>query len=227
MTEPAPETVRILVVDDDLLFREGISMILESDPHLRVVAKVADGVEALEHLEHHPGSVDLVMMDVDMPRMDGVEATRRIVAADGPRVLILTTFALDEYAYGAISAGASGFLLKDTSPEALIAAVASAHNGTAVVSPEMTRQLLASMVPPGRGPDPRTQEPLAALTERELEVLKLIGLGRNNAEISSELFIAEVTVKTHVGRVLRKLGVRDRIQAVVFAHQAGLLPRHG
>ncbi|WP_114560596.1 response regulator [Desertihabitans aurantiacus] len=226
MSEP-DEPIRLLVVDDDGLFREGIAMILESDPGLRVVAKVADGRAALEHLEQHPGEVDLVLMDVDMPGMDGVETTRRIVAADGPRVLILTTFALDEYAYGAISAGASGFLLKDTSPDALIAAVVSAHNGTAVVSPEMTRQLVSSMVPPGHGPDPQLQEPLAALTERELEVLRLIGLGRNNAEISAELFIAEVTVKTHVGRVLRKLGARDRIQAVVFAHRAGLLPPQG
>ena len=221
MTDP----VRVLVVDDDALFRTGVRMILDADPGLEVVEVLPDGQAAVDHLAEHRDDVDVVLMDADMPCLDGMEATRAIVepGRDRPKVLILTTHTLDDYLYGAILAGASGFLLKDTSPDALRSAIVTAHQGTAVVSPEMTGRLMRSVVPrPGNGggPDPAL---LDELTAREREVLELIGQGRNNSEIAAELFIAEVTVKTHVGHVLRKLRLRDRIQAVVLAHRLGLV----
>lgn len=216
--------IRVLVVDDDALFRAGIQMILDADDGIEVVDVAPDGQAAVDMVRERPDGIDVVLMDADMPRKDGVEATREIVEIDAerPRILILTTHTLDEYLYGAILAGASGFLLKDTPPDALLSAISSVHAGTAVVSPEMTGRLLHSMVPSPDVAEEVSHVGLDELTAREREVLRLVGLGRNNAEISAELFIAEVTVKTHVGHVLRKLRLRDRIQAVVLAHRLGL-----
>lgn len=215
--------IRTLIVDDDQLFRTGLRMILESasEAGVSVVGEAADGVEGVSFVAANP--VDVVLMDLSMPGLDGIEATRRITArGETPRVLVLTTYALDGSVAEAIRAGASGFLLKDTPPDALVAAIASTHNGTAVVSPALTRQLIAEHTT-GSGPSTELQHALSELTERETEVLTLIGRGLNNTEIAAELFIAEVTVKTHVGRVLRKLDARDRVQAVVLAYEAGLV----
>lgn len=218
--------IRVLVVDDDRLFRAGLRMILESDSHTEVVAEAVDGVDALTYVQGHPGAVDIVLLDLSMPRLGGVEAARRLAALeDSPRVLVLTTYADDDQVYAAITAGASGFLLKDTSPDALIAAIAATANGTAVVSPQLTARLVAKHATTGgdTGPARAAKARLGSLTDREIEVLRLIGRGLNNSEICAELFIAEVTVKTHVGRVIRKLGARDRVQCVVLAYEAGLV----
>jgi DNA-binding NarL/FixJ family response regulator len=209
----------VLVVDDQALVRGGFAMILEAEPDLAVVGEAVDGVEATRlAAELAP---DVVLMDVRMPRMDGIEATRRITAAGRARVLVLTTFDLDEYVYDAIRAGASGFLLKDVRPRDLGHAVRAVAAGESLVAPAVTRRLLDEFVrrpPPGRRP-----ERLAPLTERELEVLALIARGWSNAEIAGHLVLSETTVKTHVTRILTKLGLRDRVQAVVVAYETGLV----
>ena len=222
-------TIRVVLVDDQEMVRVGFRMILESRPEIEVVGEADDGDTALELLETVPA--DVVLMDVRMPRMSGVEATRRIRAGDGtgdgPRVLILTTFDLDEYAYDALQAGASGFLLKDTLLEDLVSAIDHVHLGDAVVAPSTTRRLLnhfASNPPAGREQRPVPDEHrLEGLTPREQEVLQLVARGLSNAEIAGELVVSEGTVKTHVGRILTKLDLRDRVQAVVFAYETGLI----
>jgi DNA-binding NarL/FixJ family response regulator len=212
----------VLLVDDEPLVRVGFGMVLDAADGLSVVGQAADGAAAVALTRQlHP---DVVVMDVRMPGVDGVEATRRIVAAGLPsRVLVLTTFDLDEYAFAALQAGASGFLLKNTEPERLVEAIRTVARGDAVVSPRVTRRLLetfAGRLPlPGAAPDPR----LARLTGREREVLAQVATGRSNAEIAAALVLSELTVKTHVGRLLGKLGVRDRTQAAVFAFRHGLV----
>jgi len=221
--------IRIVLVDDQELLRTGFRMILDAQQDMTVVGEAADGLGALELLNRCPA--DVVLMDVRMPKLDGVEATRRLLSgvdgADGgkggARVLILTTFDLDEYAFAAIKAGASGFLLKDVPPAELLTAIRAVHSGDAVVAPSTTRRLLdrfAPMLPAADAPPPPS---LAGLTEREREVLILIAQGLSNAEIAAHLVLSEATVKTHVGRILMKLELRDRVQAVVLAYETGLV----
>ncbi|TKA08341.1 response regulator transcription factor [Actinacidiphila oryziradicis] len=225
--------IRVMLVDDQMLLRTGFRMVLQAQPDMEVVAEAGDGVEALEVLR--ATKVDVVLMDVRMPRMDGVEATRKICGGDpggrvnagGPRVLILTTFDLDEYAFSALKAGASGFMLKDVPPEDLLGAIRAVHSGDAVVAPSTTRRLLdrfTPMLPSGGEP---AHKEVDRLTDREREVLLLIAQGLSNGEIAKELVLSEATVKTHVGRILTKLGLRDRVQAVVMAYETGLVRAGG
>jgi DNA-binding NarL/FixJ family response regulator len=216
--------IRVVIADDQALLRGGFRMILESQKDIEVVGEAADGREALE--QARALEPDVVLMDIRMPELDGLEATRQLVRADdAPRVLILTTFDLDEYVYEAMKAGASGFLLKEVRPEQLADAVRVVAAGETLVSPAITRRLVEEFVrrrPPGSGTPPAVSE----LTERELQVLKLVAQGLSNGEIAAELFLSEATVKTHVTHVLAKLGLRDRVQAVVLAYESGLvLPR--
>jgi DNA-binding NarL/FixJ family response regulator len=215
--------IKVLLVDDQQLIRAGFRMILGAEPDLEVVGECSDGAQAVDSAARlRP---DVVLMDIRMPEMDGIEATRRIIraGADPPtRVLMLTTFDLDEYVYDALRAGASGFLLKDVPAEQLADGIRLVANGEALLAPSATRRLIqefARTSPVRREPPPAMTE----LTPRELEVFRLIARGRSNAEIASELFVGETTVKTHVTRILMKLGVRDRVQAVVLAYQAGLV----
>jgi DNA-binding NarL/FixJ family response regulator len=220
--------IRIVLVDDQELLRTGFRMILDAQQDMTVVGEAADGLAALELLDKCPA--DVVLMDVRMPKLDGVEATRRLLSGGGgggakgvARVLILTTFDLDEYAFAAIKAGASGFLLKDVPPAELLTAIRAVHSGDAVVAPSTTRRLLdrfAPMLPAADAPPPPS---LAGLTDREREVLILIAQGLSNAEIARRLVLSEATVKTHVGRILMKLELRDRVQAVVLAYETGLV----
>jgi DNA-binding NarL/FixJ family response regulator len=213
--------IRVLVVDDQPLIRTGFRMILNSTADLTVVGEAADGAEAVSRAREL--TPDVVLMDVRMPGMDGVEATRRISAAGLPsRVLILTTFDLDEYAFTGLRAGASGFLLKDVPPDALIGAIRAVARGDAVVSPRITRELLNRYATRLTGDEPEVHESVARLTPREREVLLEVAAGRSNAEIAERLVLSEGTVKTHVTRILGKLGLRDRVQAVVFAYEHGL-----
>lgn len=217
------DPIRVFLVDDQQMVRAGFTMLVDSQPDLQVVGEAGDGASAVEQLA--VTRADVVLMDVRMPRMDGVEATRLLAARpDAPRVIVLTTFDLDEYAFAAIRAGAAAFLLKDAAPPVLLDAIRSVHAGDAVVAPSTTRRLLAhfAALPDPAGPpapDPR----LAELTERELEVLTLVGRGLSNAELTAHLVVAEATVKTHVSRLLAKTGSRDRVQLVVLAHEAGLV----
>ena len=214
-------TISVLIADDQGLVRAGFRKLLESEEGLRVVAKAADGLEAVELAWRL--QPDVVLMDIRMPRLDGLEATRRLL--HGPtrtRVVMLTTFDLDEYVFDALTAGASGFLLKDAPPEQLIAAIQVVAGGDALLAPSITRRLIEEFVrrPPSRaGPPSR----LAGLTARELEVLRLLARGLSNAEIAAELILGEATVKTHVGNLLTKLDLRDRVQAVVLAYESGLV----
>ncbi|MGP3984641.1 response regulator [Streptomyces sp. KR80] len=220
-------SIRVMLVDDQVLLRTGFRMVLQAQPDMEVVAEAGDGAEALETLR--AADVDVVLMDVRMPRMDGVEATRRICAEEGaPRVLILTTFDLDEYAFSALKAGASGFMLKDVPPGELLAAIRAVHSGDAVVAPSTTRRLLDRFSPmlPSAGNEPAQAE-LKRLTEREREVLLLVAQGLSNGEIAAKLVLSEATVKTHVGRILTKLDLRDRVQAVVLAYETGLVRAGG
>lgn len=220
-----PDSIRVLVVDDQNLIRLGFRMVLEAEPDLQVVGEASDGAEALEAARTlRP---DIVLMDVRMPRMDGIEATRALVERHpSVRVVVLTTFDLDEYAFGALRAGASGFLLKDASPQELTTAIRAAHGGDAVLSPRVTRRML-EMFGGSLPAEPRTGGPVEDLTEREREVFLAIARGLTNAEIGSELFLSESTVKTHVGRVLAKLGARDRVHAVILAHRWGVALHDG
>jgi len=215
-------TIRIVLVDDQELVRTGFRMVLDAQPDMTVVGEAADGLAAVEFARTH--SADVMVMDARMPRMDGVAATQRIrQAGDRPRVLMLTTFDLDEYAFAALKAGASGFLLKDVPPEELLFAIRAVHSGDAVVAPSTTRRLLdrfAPMLPAG---DSQAASELEELTERERQVLVLVAQGLSNAELAQRLFVSEATVKTHVGRILAKLGLRDRVQAVVYAYENGLV----
>lgn len=212
--------ITVLLVDDQQLMRMGFRMVLDAQPDIEVSGEAADGQQAVRlAAELRP---DVVLMDVRMPVLDGVEATERIVASGSTKVLMMTTFDLDEYVYSALRNGASGFLLKDTQPDTLVTALRSVASGDAVVSPSVTRRLLDRFLdsPNGTLADPAV---LDELTEREREVLVLIAKGLSNTEISKSLFLSEATVKTHVGRVLSKLDVRDRVQAVVLAYETGLV----
>ena len=213
-------TIRVLIADDQALMRGGFRMILDAEPDLEVVGEAIDGADAVRGFERwHP---DVVVMDVRMPAMDGIEATRRITERDeAARVLMLTTFDLDEFVYDALRAGASGFLLKDRPPEELVHAVRVVAAGDALLAPGVTRRLIEEFA--NRPSAPAPTRGLDELTDREREVLVLVARGLSNAEIAASLFVAETTVKTHVGRVLHKLRLRDRAQAVVAAYESGLV----
>ncbi|MDU8995837.1 MULTISPECIES: response regulator [Streptomyces] len=212
----------VLIVDDQALQRLGFSMLLEQHPDLTVVGEATHGAEAVRSTaELRP---DVVLMDVRMPGMDGIEATRRIVESGGrSRVLVLTTFDLDEYAYAALRAGASGFLLKDALPDELVAGIRAVAAGDAVIAPGLTRKLIDAYTERRPGHTREQERRLDALTDREREVLTAIASGWSNAEIADRLSLAESTVKSHVSRVLAKVGVRDRVQAVIFAYDVGLV----
>jgi DNA-binding NarL/FixJ family response regulator len=212
--------IRVLLADDQRLVRAGFRMILRAEPDIEVVGEAGDGVEAVRLADEH--APDVILMDVRMPRMDGIEATRQIVArSPSARIVVLTTFDLDEYVYEAVRAGASGFLLKDISPVDLVHAVGVVARGDALLAPALTRRLLDRYVErplPGTRPDA-----LASATDRELDVLRLLAQGRSNAEIAGELFLSEATVKTYVSRLLTKLDLRDRVQLTVLAYECGLV----
>jgi DNA-binding NarL/FixJ family response regulator len=215
-------TIRILLVDDERLLRTGFSMILRSEPDLAVVGEAADGHEAVTATaELHP---DVILMDIRMPGLDGLEATRRIVASgSSARILVLTTFDLDTYVYAALAAGASGFLLKDTLPDELLAAVRVVASGQALLAPSVTRRLLEEFA---TRPTPGAAAPapwLATLTAREQEVLVAVARGLSNTEVAETLFMSPATAKTHVSRLLSKLHARDRAQLVVLAYEAGIV----
>ena len=215
-------SISVLIVDDQALVRTGFRMILEAEADLEVVGEAADGLQAID--EARRLRPDVILMDVRMPELDGIEATRRLLENGGSdaRVVMLTTFDMDEYVYDALRAGASGFLLKDVPPEHLVDGIRSVANGDALLAPSITRRLVEEFV---RSAPPQTKPPagLDQLTSREHEVLLLIARGMSNAEIAAELYVSETTVKTHVARVLMKLSLRDRVQAVVLAYEAGLV----
>ena len=211
-------TIRVLVVDDQAMVRAGFRMLLSDEPGVEVVAEAGNGLEAVEKAARF--DPDVVMMDIRMPELDGLEAARRILAADGTaRVLILTTFDLDEYVYEALRAGASGFVLKDDPPEQLLAAIRIVAGGEALLSPAITKRVIEKFTSISHAKPPSE---LAELTERELDVFRLIARGLSNAEIGNELYISDATVKTHITHILQKLDLRDRVQAVVLAHETRL-----
>jgi DNA-binding NarL/FixJ family response regulator len=213
--------LRVLLVDDHAMVRSGFAMVLSVEDDVEVVGEAADGLEALEAAR--ATRPDVVLMDVQMPRMDGIEATRHLVAEDLGHVVIVTTFDRDDYLFDALRAGASGFLLKNAGPEQLLDAVRAAGRGHALLAPEVTRRVIGRMAgehAPAARPEPVE---LTRLTAREREVLVLLGRGRSNGEIAAELVLGEATVKTHVSNVLAKLQLRDRVQAVVWAYEAGLI----
>jgi DNA-binding NarL/FixJ family response regulator len=214
-------SIRVLVADDQSMVRAGFRMLLTGEQDIEVVAEASNGLEAVAMAERFEPAV--VLMDIQMPEIDGLEATRRILAANrAARILILTTFGLDEYVYEALRAGASGFVLKDDPAEQLIAAVRTVAAGNALLSPAITKRVIRQFT---RIPRPAPPKELDELTEREREILRLIASGLSNAEIGQELYIGETTVKTHVTHILQKLGLRDRVQAVVLAYQTGLFER--
>ena len=216
-------TIGVLIVDDQALVRAGFRMILEIEPDLYVVGEAADGDQAVAQVAAL--EPDVVLMDVRMPGTDGIAATRRLMAdaSCGARVVMLTTFDMDEYVYEALKAGASGFLLKDVQPELLVAGIRAVHGGESLLAPTVTRRMIESFLDRPRAVDARARERLALLTARERETLQLLARGLTNAEIATDLYVSETTVKTHVGRVLMKLGVRDRVQAVIYAYETGLV----
>jgi DNA-binding NarL/FixJ family response regulator len=213
-------SIRILIADDQSLVRAGFRMVLENLPDMEVVAEASNGEEAIHSTARF--TPDVVLMDIRMPELDGIAATREITARHDARVLVLTTYDLDEYVYDALQAGASGFLLKDTPPEQLGEGIRAVANGEALLAPTVTRRLIEEFARGGRR---RRESPpeLGELTPRELEVLRLLARGLSNAEIAGELIVSETTVKTHVTHVLQKLGLRDRVQAVVLAYESGLV----
>ncbi len=211
--------IGVLLVDDQAMIRAGLRMVLESEPDITVVAEASNGAEAVGVGKRE--RPDVVLMDVRMPEMDGIEATRRLLdVAPDTKVIVVTTFDIDDYVYGALRAGASGFLLKDAPPDDLIAAIRIVAGGDALIAPSITKRLIAEFA------ERREERPvhgLDELTERETEVLALIARGMSNAEIADELYVSETTVKTHVSHILTKLNLRDRVQAVVAAYEAGLV----
>jgi DNA-binding NarL/FixJ family response regulator len=214
----------ILIVDDQPLQRMGFRMVLESEPGVCIAGEATNGIEAVRRTAEL--SPDVVLMDIRMPGMDGIEATRQITASGGrSRVLVLTTFDLDEYVYAALQAGASGFLLKDARPDELLAGIRAVAVGDAVVAPALTRRLLHAFAKALPGTDRRAAEDprLRTLTERELEVLRVVAAGLTNTEIAQKLYLSESTVKTHVSRAMAKIGARDRVQAVIIAYDVGLV----
>ena len=216
-------SIRVLIADDQALVRDGFRLVLETRSDIDVVGEAEDGRQAVGlAVECVP---DVILMDVRMPVVDGIEATRRIVAAgSAARVLVLTTFDLDEYVYAAIRAGASGFLLKDVRPRDLIDAIRLIADGNALLGPTVTRRLLERFAGAGQPRNEIGSDTFGTMTARELEILKLLAAGLSNAEIAARLYLGESTVKTHVSSILRKLGVRDRVQAVIVAFEAGLVP---
>jgi DNA-binding NarL/FixJ family response regulator len=218
-------TIRVFLVDDQAMVRAGFTMLVESQDDMTVVGEAGDGNRALQQLS--VTAADVVLMDVRMPVLDGVAATRELAARPGgPRVIVLTTFDLDEYAFAAIKAGAAAFLLKDAPPADLLNAIRAVHSGDAVVAPSTTRRLLEHFAAALPGPDSSSgaeHARLADLTEREREVLHLVARGRSNTEIAGQLVVAEATVKTHVGHLLAKTGTRDRVQLVVLAYETGIV----
>ena len=212
-------TIRVLVADDQSMVRAGFRMLLAGEEDIEVVAEASNGLEAVDKAARFEPAV--ILMDIRMPELDGLQATRHILAADDTaRILILTTFDLDEYVYEALRAGASGFVLKDDSPEQLIAAIRTVAAGEALLSPTVTKRVIAKFA---RLPRPSPPKELDELTQRELDVFRLIARGLSNAEIGEELYISETTVKTHITHILQKLDLRDRVQAVVLAYEAGLV----
>jgi DNA-binding NarL/FixJ family response regulator len=226
MTPPPAEPIRVVLVDDQQMVRAGFRMVIDSQPDLTVVGEAGDGAAAVELLRGT--AADVVLMDVRMPGTDGIEATRQVTTLpEPPRVVVLTTFDLDEYVVAAIGAGASGFLLKDAPPEEMLAAVRTVHAGDSVIAASSTRRLLQHVAPMLRGAAPFSagadDRALTDLTPREREVLVQMALGASNTEIAELFVVSEATVKTHVGRVLAKTGSRDRVQAVVLAYRTGLV----
>jgi DNA-binding NarL/FixJ family response regulator len=213
--------IRVMIVDDQALVRAGFRMILDAEPDIEIVAEAGDGMEAVELVNRY--TLDVVLMDIRMPNLDGIEATRRLTErAPSTHVLMLTTFDLNEYVYEALRAGASGFLLKDAPPEQLVNAIHVVASGEALLAPSITKRVIEEYA---RRPPPRDGLPpeLSELTAREIDVLRLLARGCSNAEIAQELFLGETTVKTHVARILQKLRLRDRVQAVVVAYESGLV----
>jgi DNA-binding NarL/FixJ family response regulator len=220
--DPSAASIGVLIVDDQALVRAGFRMILEIEPDIHVVGEAANGDQAVAVVPAlRP---DVVLMDVRMPGMDGITATRRLTAdpSFAARVVMLTTFDMDQYVYGALRAGASGFLLKDVPPELLVAGIRAVHSGEALLAPTVTRRLIETFLSRPRPAGPGARKMLQSLTAREQQVLRLLARGLTNAEIASELYVSETTVKTHVGRVLMKLGLRDRVQAVIYGYETGL-----
>ena len=217
-------SIRVLIADDQSLVRAGFRLVLENHPDIEVVGEASNGHEAV----HSAGRLapDVVLMDIRMPELDGIAATREITARHDARVLVLTTYDLDEYVYDALQAGASGFLLKDTPPEQLADGIRAVADGEALLAPTVTRRLIEEFTRVGRSPRARPAE-LDELTPRELEVLRMLARGLSNGEIAAELVLGETTVKTHVTHVLSKLGLRDRVQAVVLAYESGLVTPGG
>jgi response regulator len=216
--------IRVLLADDQALIRMGFRMVLDAEADIEVVGEAADGAAAITQAKAL--NPDVVLMDIRMPGVNGIEATAEITRTLDTKVLILTTFDLDEYAFGGLRAGASGFLLKDTRPAELIEAIRTVASGEAVVSPRITRRMLemfAGQLPSGATASGQVDPRIASLTPRETEILRLVARGMSNAEIAAELVVSATTVKTHVGSVLAKLGVRDRVQAVVVAYETGLV----
>lgn len=216
--------IRVLLADDQALIRMGFRMVLDAEADIEVVGEAADGAAAITQAKAL--NPDVVLMDIRMPGVNGIEATAEITRTLDTKVLILTTFDLDEYAFGGLRAGASGFLLKDTRPAELIEAIRTVASGEAVVSPRITRRMLemfAGQLPSGTATSGQVDPRIASLTPRETEILRLVARGMSNAEIATELVVSATTVKTHVGSVLAKLGVRDRVQAVVVAYETGLV----
>jgi DNA-binding NarL/FixJ family response regulator len=215
--------IRLLIADDEAMVRRGLRMVLEAEDDLQVVGEAADGLEAID--EARRLKPDVILMDVRMPRLDGVEACRRLVAESGAKVVVLTTFDLDEHLFAAVRAGASGFLLKASRPEELVSAIRAASDGNALVEPRMTKRLLEEFA--RRPVSPDGDRLFDDLTDRERDVLLEVARGASNAEIAARLYISETTVKTHVNHILAKLNVRDRIQAVVLAYDHGLVEPGG
>jgi DNA-binding NarL/FixJ family response regulator len=218
--------IRLLLADDEAMVRRGLRLVLEAEDDLEVVAEAADGIEAIDQARRW--QPDVVLMDVRMPRLDGVEACRRLVETSAAKVVVLTTFDLDEHLFAAVRAGASGFLLKASPPEELVAAIRAAHAGNALVEPKMTKRLLDEFARrPQQPPVGYVPDRFGELTDREVDVLREVVRGASNAEIADRLYISETTVKTHVNHILTKLDVRDRIQAVVLAYDYGLVEPGG
>jgi DNA-binding NarL/FixJ family response regulator len=215
-------TIRVVLVDDQALVRTGFRMVLDTEPDIEVVGEAADGLQAVEAARRL--GPDVVLMDIRMPNLDGIEATRRLAGpevTDPVGVLILTTYDVDEYVFAALRAGACGFLLKHASPEGLVEAVRTVASGEGLIAPSVTRRLIAEFARAPTSPEPPRE--LQRLTDRERQVLELVARGMSNAEIARELVVGATTVKTHVGRVLTKLGLRDRIEAVIYAYEAGMI----
>ena len=224
-TDATDAVIRVLIVDDQALVRRGFRMILEIEPDLEVVGEAADGLEAVALARDL--APDVVLMDVRMPNVDGVEATRRLTAGTPSRakVIMLTTFDMDDYVYDALRAGASGFLLKDIQPELLVSGIHAVHAGESLLAPTVTQRMIESFLSHRPEGSPADEAGLATLTQRERETLELIARGLSNTEIADAFVVSETTVKTHVSRVLMKLGVRDRVHAVIYAYEHGLIPR--